>query len=252
MRPWPPAPTVVPFATCRNSASTDVTNLVGAGLARDYPLPQAHKQVTNRSQKLCAQTGKLRHHLHGPIQGNTLSLKNRLMPHVARALSSQRLLEWRRKAFEWARKLTGRKHVLTFYFRPDDPYSYLMAQRLQEFVEHFRLQLKPVTLLYLDDSLYPARDMLDELAPEDAHRLARLHKLEFPDDWAMPDPKAITQAARLLIAHENDPMGYLRLARQSADAIWQGNLERIDYLSRHHDCETSDKAELTLQARREK
>jgi 2-hydroxychromene-2-carboxylate isomerase len=181
-----------------------------------------------------------------------LSLKNRLMPHVARALSSQRLLEWRRKAFDLARKLTGRKHVLTFYFRPDDPYSYLMAQRLQEFVEHFRLQLKPVTLLYLDDSLYPARDMLDELAPEDAHRLARLHKLEFPDDWAMPDPKAITQAARLLIAHENDPMGYLRLARQSADAIWQGNLERIDYLSRHHDCETSDKAELTLQARREK
>src|SRR5690606_23970921 len=46
MRPWPPAPTVVPFATCHNSASTDVTNLVGAGLARDYPHPQAHKQVT--------------------------------------------------------------------------------------------------------------------------------------------------------------------------------------------------------------
>lgn len=181
-----------------------------------------------------------------------MSLKNRLMPHVARALSSQRLLAWRRTAWEWARKLTGRKHVITFYFRPDDPYSFLMAQRLQEFCEHFRVQLKPVTLLYLDESLYPAREMLNELAPDDAHRLAKLHAIDFPDDWAMPDPKSVMQAARLLIAHENDPTGYLRLARQSADAIWQGNLERIDYLARHHDCETSDKAELILQARRER
>jgi len=180
-----------------------------------------------------------------------LSLKQKLLPHAASLITSPTTLRLRRVLFELARKMSARKHQLTFYFRVDDPYSYLVAQLLPELIEHFRIQLKPVTMLYLDDSLYPARELLNELAPLDAQRIARVHGLEFPEEWGINDPKAIKQATRLLMAHENDPMGYLKLARQSADAVWQGNLERIDYLCRHHDSEASDKAELILQKRRD-
>ena len=180
-----------------------------------------------------------------------MSLKRKLLPYAAQLITSAQTQRLRRTLTELVRKLSRRQHTLTFYFRVDDPYSYLLAQLLPELVEHFRIQLKPVTLLYMDDALYPAMDMLRDLAPLDARRLALVHGLDFPDEWAMPDPKAVMQATRLLLANEADSLGYLKLARQSADAIWMGNVERIDYLCRHHNAETSDKAEMTLQARRE-
>ena len=94
-----------------------------------------------------------------------MSLKRKLLPYAAQVITSPQTLKLRRVLFELLRKASRKQHTLTFYFRVDDPYSYLMAQLLPDMLEHFRLKLKPITLLYMDDALYAAMDMLRELAP---------------------------------------------------------------------------------------
>ena len=179
-----------------------------------------------------------------------MSVKSSLLPYVARAITSPRTRDMRRGSRELVRKLSGAKHRLTFYFRIDDPYSFLLAQVLPEFAAHFGVEIQPRTLLYIDESLYPAIDELDNLAPLDASRLAALHQLKFPAHWHKPDTKAALQASQILLRHEGHP-SYLDLVCELAEVLWQGKPERIEALARRYDAESSDKAKLKLQARRD-
>ena len=152
--------------------------------------------------------------------------------------------------FEAGRAIRGGKHVVTFYFRIDDPYSWLLVQVLPEFEQHFGVKIQPRTMLYLDESLYPAVDALRELAPMDCTRLAKLHGLQFPDEWVNPDNKTCMQASQILLRHENSDM-YFSLATQLSEAVWQNKLEKVELLLHRYGAEASDKAELELQARRD-
>ena len=92
-------------------------------------------------------------------------IKHRLMPLVARLITSEGLQQLRRRFQEWRRKLRREPHRAVFYFRIDDPYSVLMAQVLPRFARHFGMTITPKVMLYLDQQMYPAADMLAELAP---------------------------------------------------------------------------------------
>lgn len=179
-----------------------------------------------------------------------MSLKSSWFPYVARMITSPRTRALKRGLHETVRKLHGGQHKITFYFRIDDPYSWLLAQILPEFAEHFSVVIQPRTMLYLDEQLYPALDQLNTLAPCDAARLAELHGLTFPKDWKKPDTKAALQATQILLQHENSDH-YFELANQLAKALWHGKPEQVQYLLRRYDAKASDKAALQLQVRRD-
>ena len=179
-----------------------------------------------------------------------MSLTQRLMPLVAKLITSERLQQWRRAFREWQRKLKRRPHQAVFYFRIDDPYSVLMAQVLPRFARHFGITITPRVMLYLDQQMYPAADMLEELAPRDAIQLARVHDLDFPDAWQLPPREVSLAATRCLLKHEGDER-FWSLAAALADALWRNDHDKLEELLTEHGQMPADRAQLALEARRD-
>ena len=149
-----------------------------------------------------------------------MSIRQALMPWVSAALTSEARLHRRRRLQETRRRLLGRPHQATCYLRLDDPWSWLLAQTLPTFADHFGLQLKPVTMLWLDATMYPQPDMLAHLARIDAARLARFHGMTFPAAANPPTEEAVLRASRQLIAAEGSDE-YWPLFNQLAASLWQ-------------------------------
>ncbi|MBF5055142.1 2-hydroxychromene-2-carboxylate isomerase [Alcanivorax sp. 521-1] len=179
-----------------------------------------------------------------------MSLQRRLMPYLARLLTSPGRERWRRRLLEWRRRLRRRPHEATFHFRVDDPYSLLMAQALPAFADHFGLRVLPRVMLYLDANLYPAPEMLRDLAPRDAAALAELHGLDFPAGATPPDPERSLAVTRCLLKHEGDER-FWSLAHALGQALWAGDDERLDQLLASHGQQPEDQARLALEARRD-
>ena len=179
-----------------------------------------------------------------------MSLRQRLMPLVAKLITSERLQQWRRAFRESRRKLQRRPHQAVFYFRIDDPYSVLMAQVLPRFARHFGITITPRVMLYLDQQMYPAADMLEELAPRDATQLARLHDLDFPHHWQLPPREVSLAATRCLLKHEGDER-FWSLAAALADALWRNDHDKLEDLLTEHGQMPADRAQLALEARRD-
>ena len=179
-----------------------------------------------------------------------MSLRQRLMPLVAKLITSERLQQWRRAFRESRRKLQRRPHQAVFYFRIDDPYSVLMAQVLPRFARHFGITITPRVMLYLDQQMYPAADMLEELAPRDATQLARLHDLDFPQHWQLPPREVSLAATRCLLKHEGDER-FWSLAAALADALWRNDHDKLEDLLTEHGQMPADRAQLALEARRD-
>ncbi|MCG8392273.1 MAG: DsbA family protein [Pseudomonadales bacterium] len=177
-------------------------------------------------------------------------IKHRLMPLVARLITSEGLQQLRRRFQEWRRKLRREPHRAVFYFRIDDPYSVLMAQVLPRFARHFGMTITPKVMLYLDQQMYPAADMLAELAPRDVRQLAQLHDLEFPEDWQLPQREISLAATRCLLKHEGDER-FWSLAAALADALWRHDQEKLESLLGEHGQMPADQAQLALEARRD-
>ena len=179
-----------------------------------------------------------------------MSLKHKLMPLFAGLITSEGLQQIRRRLLEWRRTLRRQPHAATFYFRIDDPYSVLMAQVLPRFARHFGIQITPRVMLYLDQQMYPAADMLAELAPRDARQLAALHALEFPEDWQLPQREVSLAATRCLLRHEKDER-FWSLAAALADAQWRHDHDKLEALLSEHGQMPADQAQLALEARRD-
>ncbi|WP_101674706.1 DsbA family protein [Alloalcanivorax mobilis] len=179
-----------------------------------------------------------------------MSLKHALMPFAAGLITSPARQRWRHRLADWRRRLAGRPRQATFYFRLDDPYSWLLAQALPAFSNHFALAIRPRVLLYLDRQMYPEPEMLEQLAIEDAARLARFHGLRFPGHAQRPDPRACLAATRCLLRHEGDER-FWSLAHALAGALWEGDHERLANLIAEHGQQPEDQARLALEARRD-
>lgn len=179
-----------------------------------------------------------------------MNLRARLTSWLARAITSPRRLRLLRRWREAKRRLAGRERRAVFYFRVDDPYAWLLLQVLPEFARHFHLRIEPRVLLYLDERLYPAPDMLARLAPADAVQLAEVQELELPRDWQTPDPDAAFHATRILLKHEHDP-AFWQLAGQLCRRLWSGDTDGIDEQLRTHGGAAADQARLELEARRD-
>ncbi|MDX1802664.1 MAG: DsbA family protein [Alcanivorax sp.] len=179
-----------------------------------------------------------------------MTLAQHLTPLLASLLTSERLQGLRRTVSEWQRRLQRRPHHAVFHFRIDDPYSVLMAQVLPRFAEHFGITVEPRVMLYLDQQMYPAPDMLAELAPRDAAALAELNNLRFPEHWQLPAREVSLAATRCLLKYEGDER-FWSLAAALADALWRADREALETLLTDHGQMPADQAQLALEARRD-
>ncbi len=125
-----------------------------------------------------------------------------------------------------------------------------MAQALPAFADHFGLRVLPRVMLYLDANLYPAPEMLRDLAPRDAAALAELHGLDFPAGATPPDPERSLAVTRCLLKHEGDER-FWSLAHALGQALWAGDDERLNQLLASHGQQPEDQARLALEARRD-
>lgn len=107
-------------------------------------------------------------------------MKNSIQPYGARLISSDFILNNKRRWHEGKRKLKGHEHKLDVYLRLDDPYSYLLLQVLGSVQQRFNLTLDIFIVSEFQQDMYPALDMLKTYAFKDAQALAQLYHLDFP------------------------------------------------------------------------
>lgn len=178
-----------------------------------------------------------------------MSIKDRLMPYAASLLTSQRLNELREQSAMTINRLRGQGKVATFYCRVDDPYSWLLAQQLAALGEETGLEIRPRTLLYLPQDMYPEPDLHTLYAIQDARYLARLHGLTFTG--RAPPPEALALAASaVLLACEQQP-DFLSLFQTLCHHLWQGNLAAIMALGEQRGSLLTAEASQVLCARRD-
>lgn len=151
-----------------------------------------------------------------------MSLRHRLMPHIAGALTSTRTRDLLRRLHEWRRRLNRAPHRVTVWLRLDDPYSALLIQVLPRFQDHFAIELDCRLVNELPPEMTPAPDQLRDYALIDGGRLAAWHHLQFPSPARQPDADAVALGERLLLAIEALPTAqYLTIATQVFTAVWE-------------------------------
>lgn len=178
-----------------------------------------------------------------------MSINNRLLPYAAQLLTSQRLERIRERIASLRDALRGRRNAATFYFRVDDPYSWLLAQQLGGLSRETGLQIRPRTMLHLPREMYPEPAMHANYSVADARLAAALHGLQFTGN-APPTYSNAFAASRILLAHEDDP-GYLSLAQTLCRHLWAGDIDAIHSLGTQTDVMAEKTARKTLEARRD-
>lgn len=151
-----------------------------------------------------------------------MSLRHRLMPYVASAITSTRTRDLVRQLHEWRRQLRSQPHRVTVWLRLDDPYSALLLQVLPRFHDHFAIELDCRLVNELPPEMYPAPEQLRDYALIDGGRLAAWHHLQFPSPARQPEPSEVALGERILLALESQPIEhYLTVARQVFTAVWE-------------------------------
>ncbi|WP_250658074.1 DsbA family protein [Alkalimarinus coralli] len=107
-------------------------------------------------------------------------MKQYLMPHVAHAVSSDTLLNFRRSINESKRRLLNKPHIADVFLHINDPYSFVLVQALQELAQRYVLRFRFNTVYTLNPEMFPEFEMWQANAFNDARSLSQLYGLNFP------------------------------------------------------------------------
>jgi 2-hydroxychromene-2-carboxylate isomerase len=111
--------------------------------------------------------------------------KKNIMPHLAKFVSSDFLLNSKRKMVEVKRYIQKKPHQIDVFIAGADPYSYLLVQLLPELVSRFNLKLNIHTIRDLQAEMFPDYPKWQANSLVDADRLARLYHLVSPKQNAV-------------------------------------------------------------------
>lgn len=118
------------------------------------------------------------------------------------------------------RRLSGTAGRLDVYVRADDPYSYLLAQRLPELRRRYGLALSVIPLPVPDESVEPDPDLRVRYAVRDARELSQYYELDFPSGPDAPNADLVARANALLCATDGDPV---QTVLDVGRAVWSGD-----------------------------
>ncbi len=103
-----------------------------------------------------------------------------ILPYVAKAISSDTLLLFKRNCYWRFRKITKSPKVAKVFLKIDDPYSYLLVSVLPRFLQKYKMEIRFYILSHLPEEMYPYQNQWRCNAFNDCQRLARLYELDFP------------------------------------------------------------------------
>lgn len=177
-----------------------------------------------------------------------MSLKNRMQPLLAEALTSDALRDAQRQLREGWRCVRRRGHRISAWLKPDDGYSLLLAQRLLLLQEHYAVQLAPVTLGRLPHALHPEPALEASNNLRDAAQIAALHGLSFPPDARLPSPESLAIACGTLALLERDPR-YLHVFVRISSALLAGDILTVKEIAGEFTYLAPDQTDSLLQVR---
>lgn len=162
-------------------------------------------------------------------------IRSKLQPLVSQGLTSDLLLQTRRRGLEAWRRLARYPHRVGVWLRADDPYSYLLVQALQVFHRDFpELVWQVHWLRGSEPDTTPEPERLARYALIDAQRLARWADLGRPLQAPAQPPEAarLARVEACLVAQAavagNDP---LATAEAWLEALWQGDDDQLARLA---------------------
>lgn len=148
-------------------------------------------------------------------------MKKTIQPWIARAISSQWLLNFKRRFQESKRRILKQPHVVSVFVRVDDPYSYLLLQVMPELQQRYKVSFSCYVVSHLQDHMYPESALWHNNALADSRYIAQLYGLEFPRAKELPSSKQTQLVSNQLLAVERDPEFVIR-ATSLLKAYWSG------------------------------
>jgi 2-hydroxychromene-2-carboxylate isomerase len=145
---------------------------------------------------------------------------NLIKPYLIQALTSEFILNIKRKYANKRRIKNNLNHQITVYLAIDDPYSYLLLQTLTELQNKYQLVFDFRTVLNKPTAMFPAPIMWKDNAFKDGQFLADLYKLNFPAQPPKMDQQQTFTATAQLLHCELQP-GFLVKALDIFSSYWQ-------------------------------
>lgn len=117
---------------------------------------------------------------------------------LVRALAGRRGRALRRRAAEARRKLRGEPHRVHYFHQVGDPYSALVAARLEDFVAAYDVELVPHLVSGPDAKASASADVTLPFALRDAAAIAPAYGIPFPADPESPSRERTDRANAIL------------------------------------------------------
>ena len=134
------------------------------------------------------------------------------------------------------RKMSGRPPELLYFHQPDDPYSHLTAQVLQDLQSRYDVDLRVMLVDAPEDDAAPERDALAVYSRRDAAKIAPFHNLEFNDPGMQPSEASFKLACRASAASSNRATSLVDIGA----AFWADNTEKLDRIAMVSDEKTAE------------
>lgn len=126
-----------------------------------------------------------------------MGLRAAIGPLVAQAITSTRRRDHQRRRFEAARIRRGQPHEILYFHQADDPYSALMAERLEEIAARYGVVITTHLVPPPPDWAAPERGKLEVYARRDAAQIAAAYGLDY-EDRAAPRMEDVRRAQAVL------------------------------------------------------
>ena len=158
-----------------------------------------------------------------------MKLIRKIKPYLIQALTSDFLLNIKRKLAEKKRINKHLKHQVTVYLAIDDPASYLLLQTLTGLEQRYQLSFDFITVLNKPKEMFPAPLMWQTNAFEDSTFMAQLYHLDFPTTPPQMTLKQKTIATTQLL-HNELQGDYLAKALAIFTCYWHGDNDGLSAL----------------------
>ncbi len=162
-----------------------------------------------------------------------MSVKAAIISHAAALITNENVASVRRGLFEIARKVRVQHHRIHFYFRVDDPYSFLLLQVLQSIPHNPTLEIDITVVPSPMDSVAPEREKLAHYGLRDCQLIAPHLGLIFDDNYQLPQTAVVEKANRIVINGPRNRMSIEDLFNISY-ALWRADEDALNDLARRY------------------
>jgi len=155
-----------------------------------------------------------------------MKITNLISPFASKLLTSEGTLNTTRSFLEARRKRQKRPHQVTFYYRANDPYSFLLLQKMKQLKKDFNIELKCLAVQDLLATTNPEPELLERYALKDARLVAELWRLNFPAIKNIPSKVALFTLNQILTAQANTD-DFIDAALEAGRCYWSNDFQGL-------------------------